>query len=74
MDGVGVLPTPRNFELWYTHLSGTHPDLTRRLSALLEGGATPADATLDALHAACLAPRADVDAFEDGAEALQQAA
>ena len=78
MDGAGVLPTPRNFELWYAHLSGGDPELSRRLSALVEGGAAPAEAALDALHADCFAPEATpeaaLDAVAGSAEALQQAA
>lgn len=74
MDGAGVLPTPRNFELWYTHLSGGNPELSRRLSALLEGGGVPAEDALDALHADCFSPEAALDAVAGGAEALHQAA
>ena len=35
MEGAGVLPTPRHFELWYIHLGGTNPELSARLTALL---------------------------------------
>ena len=74
MDGAGVLPTPRNFELWYTHLSGADPELSRRLSALIGNGEAPAEAALDALYADRLTPETALDAVVDGAEAIQQAA
>lgn len=74
MDGAGVLPTPNNFALWYTHLGGTHPELSRRLSALVAGDGTPAEADLQALYADCLTPEATPDAVTENAEALQRAA
>ena len=74
MDAAGVLPTPRHFELWYTHLSGTNPDLSQRLAALLATGTPPPDDALHSLHAWCVAPGPEMDAVADGAEAIQQAA
>ena len=73
MDAAGVLPTPRHFGLWYTHLSGTHPDLSHRLAALLARG-TPPDAALQALHDGCMAHDPGLDAIADNADAIQQAA
>ncbi len=29
-----IIPVPRNYELWYTHLSGTNPQLSQRLNDL----------------------------------------
>ena len=74
MDAASVLPTPRNFELWYTHLSGGTPELSRRLLALVADDATPTDADLNALHAECVASGPDGDAIADGADAIDQAA
>ncbi len=70
----GILPIPGNFELWYTHLSGSNPDLSARLSALVQAGAAPTPEQLRALHSDCLASELDIDAIADGSEQLDQAA
>ena len=74
MNAAGASPTPRNFELWYTHLSGANPELSRRLEALLNEGAALTPAFLDTLHADCTASEADEDAITEGVEAIGQAA
>ena len=70
LEGAGVVPTPRNFELWYTHLSGADPKLSWRLEALLNKDAALTDAVLDSLHADCATPEFDLDAITDKAEAI----
>ena len=39
---IRIPPTPRNYEIWYIHLSGTNPELSRRLNELgsRQGGVT----------------------------------
>lgn len=74
MDAAGVLPTPRNFELWYAHLSGANPELSRRLATLSNEGVALTPAVLDTLHADCATSELDVDAVVEGAEAIGQAA
>lgn len=34
MTERGVIPTPNNFTVWYTHVSGREPDLSRMISIL----------------------------------------
>jgi diguanylate cyclase len=34
----GVPPTPRNFTLWYAHISGSTPELSRTLEILISNG------------------------------------
>jgi diguanylate cyclase len=76
MDVADVPPTPPNFAISYAHLSGTHQELSHRLLALLEGGATPSPEALETLHTECLAlPAAfNVEAVEEGSEEIQHAA
>ncbi len=70
-----VLPTPRNFDLFFTYYSGGNPELTRRLDLLLQGGPPLTDAVLDTLHGECVAPaEIDLDAVSVGSEAIRDAA
>ena len=69
-----ILPIPGNFELWYTHLSGTDPALSARLSALVHAGVAPTPEQLEALHSDCLASEIDIDAIADGSKQLDLAA
>ena len=70
----GVLPTPANFELWYTHLGGCNPALSQRLAALLDAGAAPSSEQLQELHADCVGQEVDVDAIADSSDQIEQAA
>ncbi len=70
----GILPTPANFELWYTHLDGANPALSRRLAALLDTGAAPSSEDLRELHAECVGQEADADAIADSSDQIEQAA
>lgn len=38
MTGYGVAATPNNFAIWYTHVSGREPDLSRMISILRDNG------------------------------------
>ncbi len=69
-----ILPTPPNFELWYTHLGGSNPALSTRLAVLLDTGMTPSSEQLRELHADCMVQEVDVDAIADGSEQLDKAA
>lgn len=74
MEGAGVLPTPRHFELWYTHLGGTNPALSARLTELLGTAAVPLEGALQALHADCIGSDPGADAAAESAEEIQDAA
>ncbi len=68
----GIPPTPRAYELWFVYHSGMMPELTRRLSELLEQGVPFTPAALDALYNACVAgAEPDLDALSSGADAIQ---
>lgn len=69
-----ILPTPANFELWYTHLGGSNPELSTRLAVLLDNGVPPSTEQLRELHADCMAQEVDVEAIADGSEQLDKAA
>ena len=72
MERHDVAPTPRNFELWYTHVAGTDPELSARLDALLASGEPLTIARLDALQDG--APAAlDLGGIMDGVEAIDAA-
>ncbi len=74
MEQHGVLPTPRNFELWFTSLDGSNPELTRRLAAMIAAGGALTAAALEALHADHAAPELDLEALVEGSDAIQSAA
>lgn len=76
LQAIDVQPTPRNFELWFTHLGGSHPELSRRMEQLLQHGHRPVPEVLDLIYIECLAGRGetDVEALEDGAEVMEQVA
>ena len=74
MQQRGILPIPGNFELWYTHVSGSNPNLSARLSALVQAGVVPTPGQLEALRTNCLASESDIDAIADGSEQLDKAA
>lgn len=38
LDRLCLAPVPDTFRLWYTHLAGENPAMSRMISALLEGG------------------------------------
>ncbi|MGH7750433.1 MAG: hypothetical protein ACREQ5_37520, partial [Candidatus Dormibacteria bacterium] len=63
-----------NFDLWFTHISGSNPELSRRLSALLSQGTTLTPAEMEMLHAEYLAPEIDIKAITDGSAELQDVA
>lgn len=35
LQASDVPPSPRKFELWFTHLEGTNPELSRRMDEIL---------------------------------------
>jgi diguanylate cyclase len=75
MQQRGVAPTPHNYEIWFTYRSGTSPDLTRRMTALLDAEQTLAPAALDTLYAECVGPaELHVDAISSKSDAMDEAA
>jgi len=49
---LGLPPTPANYAVLYTHLSGQSPDLSRRVDAALAGGRSMSQAAVAELHKA----------------------
>ena len=74
MQEHDILPSPRNFELWFTYLEQSNPALSRELSAMLVAGMSPTPQQLRRLHANCIAREIDVEAIADHSEQLGEAA
>nr|WP_294501368.1 diguanylate cyclase [uncultured Rhodopila sp.] len=74
MESAGVLPTPRNFDLWFSHVSGANPELSHQIGEILSRQPVVTLAVLDDLHATFGSSDAAVDQVSDRAEAIQQAA
>lgn len=75
MQQRGVPPTPHNYELWFTYRSGISPELTQRMTALLEGGHALTPAALAMLHAECVSStELDMDAISSKSDAMEEAA
>ena len=75
MQQRGILPTPHNYELWFTYRSGISPELTQRMTALLGQGQALTPAVLAALHAECVSSaELNVDAISGGSDAMEEAA
>jgi len=74
MEAWGVLPTPVNFDLWFTHVSGANQELSRRLTTLMNEGKALTAAALEGLQGDCMAPELDIEAVTDGVKVIQQAA
>lgn len=76
LQAIGVPPTPKNFELWFTYLGGSNAELTLRIEELLQHGHRPIPEVLELIYAECVAGHGDADfeAIEDGAEVMEQVA
>ena len=76
LQSACVQPTPRNFELWFTFLSGNNPELTRRMEELIQHGHRPVPEVLDLIFAECISGRTatNVEALEDSADEIEQVA
>ena len=73
MEHAGVLPTPRNFELWFTHVSGGNPALSRQIELILREHPVMTQVVVDTLRAS-FAPEVDTDEILDRANGIEQAA
>jgi diguanylate cyclase len=74
LESAGVPPTPANFELWYRHVNGSTPELSREIAASLDTAATIPAAALKELHAKFPPVHVEADDFAEQASAIQQAA
>lgn len=73
MENAGVLPTPPNFELWYTHVSGGNPALSRQIELILREHPVMTPVVLDTLRKS-FAPKIDTDEVLDRTDKIEQAA
>ncbi|GAN77992.1 GGDEF domain-containing protein [Acidisphaera rubrifaciens] len=75
MQVRGIVPSPRNFTLWFTYRSGSDPRLNRRMAELIGRAQPIAPALLDALYQDCLASGEDLTgASIDAAAEIEAAA
>jgi len=69
-----VLPTPRNFTLWFTYRAEADPRLSQRMSELLAQGEPVSAETLDTVYEEHFAVRSDGRAVADSAAQIEDAA
>ena len=50
MADLGVAPTPNNYLIWYSHCSGSYPELSRHLQAMQSRGERFTEEELSELH------------------------
>jgi diguanylate cyclase len=74
MENAGVLPTPQNFDLWFTHVSGANPELSQQIAAISDRQAVIPAAALQDLYARFSTVKIDVDEVVERTGAIQQAA
>lgn len=65
MSECGVLPTPDNFELFYTYASGNNPGLGKALDALISARKPFTSAVLDDLRSRCLSSARTMHALDN---------
>ncbi len=75
MQERGIVPTPRNYDLWFTYRAGRNPVLTQRVATLLDEGQVLTPAMLDTLYGERVAgAEMNVDAISSRSDAIQEAA
>ena len=75
LNRLGIAPTPRNYEVWFMHLSGGNSDLSQNIRVLVREEPQPSAAALEALHSTYLAADpAPIEGILEGTEDIQQAA
>jgi len=65
MSECGVLPTPDNFELFYTYASGNNPGLGKALDALISARKPFTSAVLEDLRSRCLSSARTMHALDN---------
>jgi diguanylate cyclase len=73
MEGAGLLPTPQNFHLWFTHVSGANPELSRQIAVILNKQVMTT-VTLEALSTNFSYADVDADEIVSRADGIEQAA
>ena len=71
----GIMPTPRNYDLWFTYRTDMNPALTDRVRLVLDEGQALTAAVLDTLYDECVSSvEMNVDAISTQSDAIQEAA
>ncbi len=75
MRDHGILPTPRNYDLWFTYRADMNPALTQRMRLALDEGQSLTHAMLDTLYDECVGSiEMNVDVISSQSDAIQEAA
>ncbi len=75
MRDHGILPSPRNYDLWFTYRADMNPALTDRVRLVLDEGQPLTPAVLDTLYDECVSStEMNVDAIGTHSDAIQEAA
>lgn len=61
IKGRKLSAVPRNYELWYTYVSGYHTELSHALNSLIESTSTVPQTELDAIYDRFLSPQKAAD-------------
>lgn len=73
MAGHGVAPTPRNYAVWFTYVSGRSPGLVHTIDEIAAAGHGFNQAKLDELFARYLAEEAQKEVYTRAERRLQEA-
>lgn len=71
MAGYGVAATPNNFALWYTHVSGREPDLSRMISILRDNGQEFTEAVCSDLFIKFFTTHAESETLHETTERIE---
>lgn len=55
MSALDIVPTPENFTVWYTYLSGSDPDVAHMIEQMLASGGAFTEERCNALYLHCVA-------------------
>jgi diguanylate cyclase len=70
----GIDPTPRNYELVYTHVAGGNPELSRRLEPHMGGTGVVSPAALESLYEEFVSSEVVADVVDGNSDAIAEAA
>lgn len=63
MEAFNVPPSPRNFEIWFAHASGTNPELTSAINGVFADGQGWTEKAAASLHARFVAAPSEQEAL-----------
>ena len=74
MRDNSVPPTPANFGVWYAHVSGRYPDLSKAIDALLERNERFSPVCNDELYRTFFGSDGQADAVQETSDKMQETA